>query len=115
MNQPSEDQEQAAFVEWFRYKYPQYIIYSVPNGGKRHIKTAITMNQTGLLKGACDLEIMINNGVTIRVEMKTQKRGYLKPHQKEFIEKARSLGHIVMVAKGATDASKQFIEFLDNI
>ena len=37
---PSEHDEQAGFVQWFRAKWPRVMIFAIPNGGKRDIKTA---------------------------------------------------------------------------
>lgn len=36
----TESQHQIGFLVWFRLKYPGVLIFAIPNGGKRDIKTA---------------------------------------------------------------------------
>lgn len=48
------------------------------------------------------------------VEMKRKSGGRLSPDQKKIIEYLESEGYKVIVAKGATDASKQIMEARDN-
>ena len=52
---PTEDQEQVAFVEWFRLQFPKVRIFSTQNGGFRHRSTANTMKATGVVSGVPDL------------------------------------------------------------
>jgi hypothetical protein len=46
--------------------------------------------------------------------MKRKSGGRLSPDQKKIIEYLESEGYKVIVAKGATDASKQIMEARDN-
>jgi uncharacterized secreted protein with C-terminal beta-propeller domain len=45
--------------------------------------------------------------------MKRQNGGKLSPDQKNMIEYLHRIGHTVIVGKGAADASRKIIEFLD--
>lgn len=117
MNKDDEHQEQVAFLNWFNgiEKFRDLIIFSIPNGGKRGFKTAVKLKLEGAKSGVPDLQILLPNSKTVFIEMKKQEGGKLSPQQLEFIDKSQSLGHTVIVANGCNDASKQFIDYLNNI
>ena len=117
MNKDDEHIEQVAFLKWFNEieKFRDLIIFSIPNGGKRGFKTAVKLKKEGQLSGVSDLCVLLPNGKTVFIEMKKQEGGKLSETQKDFINKSQSLGHIVIVANGCNDASKQFIDYLNNI
>lgn len=117
MNKDDEHIEQVAFINWFNRveKFRDLIVFSIPNGGKRGFKTAVKLKKEGALSGVADLQILLPNGKTVFIEMKKEKGGKLSPQQLDFIDKSQSLGHTVIVAHGCNDASKQFIDYLNNI
>ncbi len=106
----SEHSEQVGFVNWFRAKYPHTLIFAIPNGEKRSISVATRLKAEGVTRGIPDLYIPSCN---LWVEMKRATGGRLSPDQKKVIEYLRSVGHTVIIGKGASDASKQVLEFLD--
>ena len=106
----SEHSEQVGFVNWFRAKYPHTLIFAIPNGEKRSISVATRLKAEGVTRGIPDLYIPSCN---LWVEMKRATGGRLSPDQKKVIEYLRSVGHTVIIGKGAGDASKQVLEFLD--
>tara|TARA_E500000331_G_scaffold81744_1_gene77294 strand:- start:320 stop:625 length:306 start_codon:yes stop_codon:yes gene_type:complete len=97
------------FVNWFRAKYPHTLIFAIPNGEKRTISVATRLKAEGVTRGIPDLYIPACN---LWVEMKKATGGRLSPDQKKVIEYLRSVGHTVIVGRGAGDASKQVLEFL---
>ena len=107
----SEHSEQVGFVNWFRAKYPKVLIFAIPNGEKRAISVAVRLKEEGVTPGIPDLYIPSCN---LWVEMKRVKGGRISPDQKKIISYLESVGHTVIVGKGATDASKQVLEFLDD-
>ena len=117
MNKEEEHLEQVAFINWFNgvEQFKDLIIFSIPNGGKRGIKTAIKLKKEGSKSGIADLQILLPNGKTVFVEMKKEKGGKLSNSQLEFIDKAQSLGHTVLIGNGCNEASKKFIEFLKSL
>ena len=117
MNKDDEHIEQVAFLNWFNgvEKFRDLIIFSIPNGGKRGFKTAVKLKKEGQLSGVSDLCVLLPNGKTVFIEMKKEKGGKLSDSQLEFIDKAQSLGHTVLIGNGCNDASKQFIDYLNNI
>jgi len=106
----SEHSEQVGFVNWFRAKYPHTLIFAIPNGEKRSISVATRLKAEGVTRGIPDLYIPSCN---LWVEMKRATGGRLSPDQKKMIEYLKSVGHTVIIGKGASDASKQVLEFLD--
>lgn len=114
MNKDLEHLEQVEFVKWFNgvEKFRDLILFAIPNGGKRGIKTASKLKLEGVLSGTPDIQILLPNGKSVFIEMKKQKGGKLSPEQIDFISKSQSLGHTVIVANGCNEASKKIIEFL---
>lgn len=107
---PSEHQEQAGFVQWFRAKWPRVLIFAVPNGGKRNILTARNLKLEGVVPGVPDLFIPAWG---IWIEMKRQHGGRLSPEQIEMINYLESIGHRVIVGHGAADASAKLLSILN--
>lgn len=84
-------------------------IFHIPNGGHRAISVAKKMKDEGVCSGVPDLYAP---QWRLWIEMKRQKGGRLLPDQKDWIEYLEGIGDTVIVAKGATDASRQVLEFV---
>jgi hypothetical protein len=104
----SEHAEQAGFLQWFRAKYPGTLIFAIPNGGKRDIVTAKKLQMEGVVPGVPDLFVP---ELRLWIEMK-KPGGRLSEAQKSMIEYLEGIGHTVIVAYGARDASMKVLEFL---
>ena len=104
---PSEHSEQVGFINWFRVKYPNVLIFAIPNGEKRAITVAKRLKAEGVVRGIPDLFIP---QWTLWVEMKRISGGRLSPEQRGMIQYLEGIGQKVIVAKGAADASKQILE-----
>ena len=61
-------------IKWFRlrFKEPKYLIFAVPNGGKRNRIEAAIMKAEGVRAGVADL-IIISNHKLFFIEMKAAK------------------------------------------
>ena len=106
---PSEHDEQVGFINGFRVKYPNVLIFAIPNGEKRAITVAKRLKAEGVVRGIPDLLIP---QWTLWVEMKRISGGRLSTEQKAMILYLEGVGQKVIVAKGAADASKQILEYL---
>ena len=108
----SEHEEQVALVNWFRdnFKEPDYIIFAVPNGGKRGRAEAERLKKEGVKAGVNDLIILTHNRA-IFLEMK-KVNTKTSPKQKEFHKNLEYLGFDYIVGYGATDASEKIMEVL---
>lgn len=109
---PMEDEEQIAFINWFKSKYKDYFIFSVPNGGSRNKIEASKLKKTGLLSGIPDLIILMPNKEVLFLEMKRQKGGVLSLVQKVVINLIEKLGFTVLIGYGFLDAKSKFENYL---
>lgn len=109
LKQPTEDKEQRGFLTWWKTHYPGLIVFHIPNGGWRDINTAKKLREEGVLKGVPDLYCP---KLHLWIEMKRVSGGVISPEQEKMIEYLRRIGDHVIVAYGAEDASRQFMEFL---
>ena len=102
MRNRTEHNLQVACVKWFKLQYPrhQLLIFSVPNGGTRDKREAVTLKREGLLAGVSDLIISIpsekNHG--LYVEFKSAK-GRQSPEQKRFQLAVESQGYRYVVIR----------------
>lgn len=90
----TENQLQQQIVIWYKNNYQIHgkgLIFSVPNGGSRHVLEAKTLKATGQMAGVSDLIILKPNGITIFIELKTDT-GKQSDVQKQFEEKVKLLG-----------------------
>ena len=105
---PSEHSEQVGFINWFRAKYPEILIFAIPNGEKRSISVAKRLKMEGVVRGVPDLFVPT---WTLWIEMKRVSGGRLSTEQRQMISYLENIGHSVIVGKGAGDASKQVLDF----
>jgi hypothetical protein len=102
-----ESAHQIGFLVWFRLKYPGVLIFHIPNGGHRDIKTACKLKLEGVVPGIPDLFVPAWN---LWIEMKTEK-GRLSNAQREIGRRLIDIGHTVIIGYGAKDASEKVLEF----
>jgi hypothetical protein len=110
---PTEHQEQAAFVAWFRAQFPGVLIAAIPNGahlagtvGQRAAKMA-KLKAEGLVPGFPDLAVPEWD---LFIEFKRQKGGRLSDDQKLAHERLERAGKTVFVAAGF-DAAVGFVRW----
>lgn len=116
--QPTEEQEQAAVIEWKELMMAQFPelrwLYHVPNGGERHPAVAAKMKAQGVEPGVPDLDLPVArcgyHG--LRIEMKRQKGGRLSPAQKEWIDGLNANGYLAVVACGAEEACEIIYNYI---
>ena len=96
-----ESNVQIGCVRWFTLQYPDYVCFSVPNGGIRTRRNAQTLKREGVLSGVSDL-IVLMPGKALFVEIKTEK-GRQAATQKEFQSKVESLGFTYYVCRSIDD------------
>lgn len=94
---------------WFRGMFPGVLIYAIPNGEHRAISTGKKLKAEGVVPGIPDLHIP---AWRLWVEMKRVKGGKLSDDQMKMIGHLESIGHKVIVGRGATDASRKIMDFV---
>ena len=105
-----EDLEQINTVNWFRHNYKELLIFHIPNGEKRDVRTAMKLKKLGVVAGVPDLFIPSHQ---LWVEMKKVKGGVVSQAQKEMIAYLESVGYTVLICKGFEEAKEKISEFLN--
>ena len=114
-----EDNEQMAIVKWAKWqkygdgKLSDYLHHS-PNGGKRHITTAVRFKAMGTLAGFPDLFLFIPKGDYhgLFIELKV-KGGRTNDNQKTMIERLIKQGYMAVVCFGADDAIQAIKNYIN--
>ncbi len=111
----SEDDEQAALFQYASYQkeIEWSLLFAIPNGGYRKIKTGIQLKRTGLKPGVPDILLPVGRGVYhgLFIEMKSEK-GTVRKNQKEWHDALRTQGYKVEVCRGCDQAIKEIQEYL---
>ena len=113
----SESAEQQALVRWAALNENRYpgleMLYAIPNGGHRHVATAVRLKAEGVKAGVPDLCLPVArcgyHGLYI--EMKSEK-GKLTQLQKRWIEKLNEQTHLAVVCKGFEEARDVIVDYL---
>ena len=113
----SESTEQQALFEWAEFaakKTPElWLMYAVPNGGKRDKVTAAILKREGVKPGVPDTCLPVPRGGFhgLYIEMKFGKN---KPsaNQLWWIEQLQKQGYRVVVCYGWGEAVKVIVEYL---
>ena len=106
---PSEHEEQAQFIRMVDAAYPRDIaalLFAIPNGGHRHIKTACDLKHEGVRSGVPDLFFAYpHKGYAgLFIEMKRRKGGRVSDGQKRYIELLRGQCYAAVVCRGCDEA-----------
>ena len=79
--------------------------FSVPNGGLRNLKVAMTLKAEGALSGVSDLIILLPSRC-IFVELKNGNIGRQSDSQKEFQKQVESLGFEYLLWRNVEDCEE---------
>ncbi len=113
----TEHQEQVSLICWAKArgttKPELLLLFAIPNGGKRHITTALKLKAEGVKPAIPDLMLPIaRRGFHgLFIEMKS-KIGYANPEQKSMHEQLRAQGYAVEVCRGWEKAKIAIEEYL---
>ena len=115
---PLEDAEQRTIFAWAELQkaaMPELaMLYAIPNGGKRAIKTAVALKQQGVKAGVPDMCLPVARGGYhgLYIELKRQKGGTVSETQKSWITALAEQGYKAVVCKGADEAIGTIKEYL---
>ena len=126
IDNPTEDQEQEAFVQWLRLK--GYLHFRVPNetytrswsqkaknkklgvsSGVPDLFVAVPFPPPHLIIAHKDRDDEVRNKTLVAIEMKRKKGGTTSANQKKWIKTLNEAGVQTVVCKGC-DAAIEFIE-----
>lgn len=104
---------QASFVEWFNLKLPQYLLYAIPNGGKRFLREAVRLKRQGVLAGVPDLFLAEQRKGFggLYLELKVGRNG-LSQEQVRIHAYLRVRGYKVDVCRSFEECVKSVCEYL---
>lgn len=108
----TEDQEQAALIQWARLQpILKEGLYAIPNGGTRNLAEAAKLKRTGVLAGVSDMHLPYpSKGYHgLWIELKRSKGGRLTNEQCRWLDLMDGWGHKVAVCYG-WDEAKQVLE-----
>lgn len=108
---------QVACVRWFRYQYPNAIIYAIPNGGQRNAIVAAKLKAEGVLAGVPDLFVAVaaKGWHGMYIEMKDGTQGRLSLHQANMIVKLQQAGYNCVVCRSFEDFQQQCDNYLHEV
>lgn len=106
-----ESELQRACVRWFRMQYPQYLLFHVPNGGKRNAREAARFKAEGVVPGIPDLFLAeARHGFHgLFIEMKAGKNRPT-PEQADAMQMLSASGYLCAVCY----TFEAFKELIDN-
>ena len=116
--QPTEEQEQAAVIEWRDLMLPQFPeledLIHIPNGGWRSKSEAVRLKKIGVKPGVSDLFLPSPVGKYhgLWIEMKRQQGGRLRPDQKDWLDRMNRKGYLALRADGAEEAGELIYRYL---
>ena len=112
MKHSSEASHQEGFITWFRFKFPDVLIFHIPNGEQRALSVGVRLKKQGVVAGVPDLFIPAWGCF---IEMKRKEGGTVSEKQRKMIDYLTRVGYTCMLAHGAEDASNQVLEFIKSI
>ena len=112
---PTENQEQASLISWWRlahhgYQIPESALFAIPSGGTRDVIEAAHMKRTGTRRGIPDLmlAVVVQDFAGCFIELKAID-GRLSPEQDAMLHYLRTHGYNALCAYGFLEA-KRIIE-----
>lgn len=115
---PLEEIEQEHVFLWASMEeraYPELaMLYAIPNGGKRAIKTAVALKKQGVKRGVPDMCLPVARGGYhgLYIELKRQKGGVVSDEQREWIAALNTQGYKAIICHGAEEAIEQIRGYL---
>lgn len=83
---------QCSCIKWFRLQYPKLLIFAIPNGGERNIRTAQRLKMEGVVSGVADLCVLFPNseyhGLFIEMKYGKNKQSATQVDFQKYAENA---------------------------
>ena len=99
---PTEHQEQCMLFEWAAWRPELHLMHTIPNGGKRDIRTAAKLKAEGVKPGVPDIFLPVPRGGKhgLYIELKRRKGGTLSAAQEAWIRALTAQGYVCCVCHG---------------
>lgn len=104
----NEHLEQSALINWFHIQYPEYLIFAVPNMGKRDYALANYLKKEGLTAGIPDLVIPMPRKAYHGLFIEMKRPGGAKPSEEQswWLQALTGQGYLATVCYGFEPAKK---------
>jgi hypothetical protein len=111
----NESKLQIACVNWFKLQYPMYILFSIPNGGRRTLIEAKILKAEGIMSGVADLFLMYGNKEHngLFIEMKYEK-GRQSDSQKLFERKCKIFNYKYTICYTFSEFQNTINDYINN-
>jgi hypothetical protein len=118
MKNPSEHDEQVSLFNWMRRLENKYELlkfpFHVPNGGFRHISTAMRLKAEGVKPGVSDILILVPmhgfHGCIIEMKVGKNKP---TPDQRQFLDDCHNFGYSDHVCYSWLEAARIICQYFD--
>lgn len=107
---PSEHDWQVALLEYLSMLRKNLYCFAIPNAGQRSFQAARRMKAEGLRAGVADVCVMMGNGGTVWLELKS-KKGRSTDEQKGFSAICKALEHNYAVVHSFDEALEALRKF----
>lgn len=114
-----ESLQQQTVIQWWRiacnrYHLPENVLFAVPNGGMRSVKTAARLKAEGVRAGIPDLVLAVPRDPYhgLFIEMK-QGKGRLSPAQAATLSILEQQGYATVVPYGFEAAQMAITDYLE--
>lgn len=107
-----ESKLQSECVRWFRYQYPNLLLFAIPNGGKRNLITAAILKREGVVIGVADLFLAHGckaNGLFIEMKVGNCQQSEA---QREFQKKITSFGYAYVICRSFDEFKREIEHYL---
>lgn len=112
----SEHNEQSALFEWAELSGIPALrwMFAVPNGGARHIATAVKLHQEGVKRGVPDIMLPVPHGQYhgLFIEMKFGKNK-VTPEQEQWLAYLQDVGYMTAVCYSWAEARNVILFYLE--
>lgn len=106
---------QSACVRWFAREYQEFdgLLFAVPNGGRRDLRTGAMLREEGVRAGVSDLLLLVP---TVRyhalcIEMKTQC-GRQHPSQRKWQQAVEAEGYKYVLCRSLEDFIREVSSYM---
>lgn len=116
---PSESLEQKALCQWWAVQshllgLPSFLLFAIPNGGRRDAITGARLKDEGVRPGIPDLMLAVPNDIYagMFIELKKRNGGRVSKSQQEVIPALNGQGYKVVVCHGWEEAQQEIMVYL---
>lgn len=115
-NRDIEHQIQVACIRWFNIKFPDLLLFAIPNGGKRDRITAAKMKAEGVLAGVADMMLPLarHGKYGLFIELKTEEKSSRQSSSQRMFEQfVTSQGYQYSIVRSLKEFINLMCEYIE--